>query len=195
LTAIGQPLQNHEFTAYLLGGLDTSYDAIVTSSSIQINKMTSEDMFNHLIAFELHLEQQQISFDNSINSVNMATRNDHISRVGRYSQHQSLPQHQSYGSNNRGRGRGYKGRGPPPTYSSNPRPQCQVCGKLGHTAIRCHYKFDHAYQGTFPHMAAYMTTSSPPHDTNWYPDTGSTNHLTNNFNNLSLQSDAYLGND
>nr|TKR85161.1 hypothetical protein D5086_0000250140 [Populus alba] len=26
------------------------------------------------------------------------------------------------------------------------------------------------------------------------PDTGSTNHLTNNFNNLSLQSDTYLGN-
>ena len=30
LATIGQPLQNHEFTAYLLGGLDTSYDAIVT---------------------------------------------------------------------------------------------------------------------------------------------------------------------
>jgi hypothetical protein len=40
-----------------------------------------------------------------------------------------------------------------------------------------------------------MAATSPPHDTNWYPDTGSTNHLTNNFNNLSLQSDTYLGND
>jgi len=47
---IGQPVQNHEFTAYLLGGLDTSYDAIVTSISTQINKMTLEDMFNHLLA-------------------------------------------------------------------------------------------------------------------------------------------------
>jgi histone deacetylase 1/2 len=195
LAAIGQPLQNHEFTAYLLGGLDTSYDAIVTSISTQIDKMTSEDMFNHLLAFELRLEQQQNSFDNSVHSVNMATRNDHKSRVGRYTQHQRLTQHQSFGSNNRGRGRGYKGRGPPPNYSSNPRPQCQVCGKLGHTAIQCHYRFDHAYQGTSPHMAAYMAASSPPHDTNWYPDTGSTNHLTNNFNNLSLQSDTYLGND
>jgi len=127
--------------------------------------------------------------------VNLATRNDHRSHVGRYSQHQRLPQHQSYGFNNRGRGRGNKGRGPPPTYSSNPRPQCQVSGKLGHTAIKCHYRFDHAYQGTSPHMATYMTTSSPPHDINWYPDTGSINHLTNNFNNLSLQSNAYLGND
>jgi len=84
LAANRQPLQNHEFTIYLLGGLDTSYDTIVTSISTQIDKMTSEDMFNHLLAFELRLEQQQISFDNSINLVNMATRNDHRSRVERY---------------------------------------------------------------------------------------------------------------
>ena len=58
LAAIGQPLQNHEFTAYLLGSLDTSYDAIVTSISTQIDKMTLEDMFNHLLAFELQLKQQ-----------------------------------------------------------------------------------------------------------------------------------------
>nr|TKS09676.1 hypothetical protein D5086_0000090840 [Populus alba] len=40
-----------------------------------------------------------------------------------------------------------------------------------------------------------MKASLPPHNTNWYPDTGSINYLTSNFNNLSLQSDAYLGND
>jgi hypothetical protein len=84
LAANRQPLQNHEFTIYLLGGLDTSYDAIVTSISTQIDKMTLEDMFNHLLAFELRLEQQQISFDNFINLVNMATRNVHRSRVERY---------------------------------------------------------------------------------------------------------------
>ena len=121
LAAIGQPLQNHEFTAYLLGGLDTSYDAIVTSISTQIEKMTSEDMFNHLLAFELRLEQQQVSFDNFVHSVNMATIHDHRSRVGRYTQHQRVPRHQSYSSNNKGRGHGYKGRGPSPNYS-NPRP-------------------------------------------------------------------------
>jgi hypothetical protein len=57
LAAIEQPLQNHEFTAYLLGGLHTSYDAIVTSISTQVDKITSEDMFNHLLVFELRLEQ------------------------------------------------------------------------------------------------------------------------------------------
>ena len=56
LAVIGQPLQSHEFTTYLLGGLDTSYDAIVTSISTQVDKMSSEDMFNHLLNFELRLE-------------------------------------------------------------------------------------------------------------------------------------------
>lgn len=37
--AIEQPLQSHEFTAYLIGGLDTSYDAIITSISTQVDKM------------------------------------------------------------------------------------------------------------------------------------------------------------
>jgi hypothetical protein len=53
--------------------------------------------------------------------------------------------------------------------------------------------FDHAYQGTPSNMAAYMTSPSPQHDTNWYLDIGSTNHLTN-FSNLYVRSEPYLGN-
>ncbi|KAJ0049548.1 hypothetical protein Pint_17046 [Pistacia integerrima] len=60
LVAIGQSLQAHEFTTYLLGGLDSSYDAIVTSISTQIYKMSFEEMFNHLLAFELWIEQHQL---------------------------------------------------------------------------------------------------------------------------------------
>jgi hypothetical protein len=146
LAAIGQPLQNHEFTSYLLGGLDTSYDAIVTSISTQVDKMTSEDMFNHLLAFGLRLEQQHITVDNSVGSVNVATRNDYRSRGGKYLQPQRSPHNQTHGFHNRGRGRGNRGRNVPPQhYSSNQRPQCQVCGKLGHTAIQWYYRFDHAY--------------------------------------------------
>jgi len=84
LAAIGQPFQNHEFTVYILSVLDTSYDAIVTSISTQIDKMTSEDMFNYLLAFELQLEQQQIIVDTSVGSVNVATRNDYRSHDGKY---------------------------------------------------------------------------------------------------------------
>ncbi|KAA8547824.1 hypothetical protein F0562_004253 [Nyssa sinensis] len=156
--------------AYLLGGLDTSYDAIVTSISTQIDKMSSEAIFNHLLAFELRIEQQQSALDTSVGSVNVATRHDNRPRGGKYPQQQrnSQPQqpHGSY-SNYRGRGRGNRGKGgQSPHHPSNPRPVCQVCGKIGHTTIQCYYRFDHAYQGTPPNMAAYLTSPSSPPDAN-----------------------------
>ncbi|KAJ0105010.1 hypothetical protein Patl1_18416 [Pistacia atlantica] len=70
----GQPLQAHEFTTYLRGGLDSSYDAIVTSISTQIDKMSSEEMFNHLVAFELRIEQHQSALEAMVSSANVATR-------------------------------------------------------------------------------------------------------------------------
>jgi hypothetical protein len=157
--------------------------------------MTLEDMFKNLLVFELRLEQQQIAIDTSVGLVNVTPRNDYRSRGGKYPQRQRFPLNQSHGSNNRRRGRGNRGRGPPPNYSSNLKPQCQVCGTTSHTVIQCYCKFDHAYQGTLFNMVAYMTSPSPQHDTNWYLDIGSTNHLTNNFNNLYVRSEPYLGND
>ena len=40
-------------------------------------------------------------------------------------------------------------------------------------------------------MAAYLTSPASPTDTNWYPDTGLTHHLTNDFNNLTVHSEPY----
>jgi len=126
----------------------------------------------------------------------VATRNDYRSREGKYLHSQRSPHSQTHGFHNRGRGRGTKVRNVPPQhYSSNQRPQCQVCGKLGYTANQCYYRFDHAYQGNPPNMVAYSASFSPQLDTNWYPNTGSTNHLTNDLNNLSVHSEPYLGND
>lgn len=34
--------------------------------------------------------------------------------------------------------------------SSRPRPQCQVCGKMGHLALDCFHRMDFAYQGRHP---------------------------------------------
>ena len=157
--------------------------------------MTLEDMFKNLLVFELRLEQQQIAIDTSVGLVNVAPKNDYRSRGGKYPQRQCFPPNQSHGSNNRGRARGNRGRGPPTNYSSNLKPQCQVCGTTGHTVIQCYCRFDHAYQGTLSNMVAYMTSPSTQHDTNWYLDIGSTNHLTNNFSNLYVRSEPYLGND
>ncbi|KAA8519345.1 hypothetical protein F0562_013601 [Nyssa sinensis] len=79
--------------------------------------------------------------------------------------------------------------------SNNPQPTCQVCNKNGHTAIQCYHRFDQAFQGPPPTMAAYLTAPPSAPDANWYPDTGSTNHLTHDLQNLTIHAEPYAGYD
>ncbi|KAA8517960.1 hypothetical protein F0562_015434 [Nyssa sinensis] len=72
LAAIGQSLLDQEFTAYLLGGLDTTYDAIVTSISTCIDQIPTEEMFSHLLNFELRLEQHNSTLEATVESANVA---------------------------------------------------------------------------------------------------------------------------
>jgi hypothetical protein len=78
-----------------------------------------------------------------------------------------------------------------PTMGS--RPTCQVCGKMGHTALTCYHRFDQAYQSAGSNLTAYAASSSYSPDINWYPDTGATHHITSDLNNLNLHSESYDG--
>ena len=56
------------------------------------------------------------------------------------------------------------------------RPTCQVCFKRGHTATNCWYKYDEDYEPDSKHV-----------DTNWYIDTGATDHITGELEKLSVK--------
>jgi hypothetical protein len=92
------------------------------------------------------------------------------------------------GNRGRGRGRG----GPPPRTNdnhgcgSNARPPCQICGKVGHTAIRCWHRNDDSYNTDSP-STAVAHTSSYTIDPNWYVDTGATDHITSDLDRLALR--------
>ena len=123
-------------------------------------------------------------------SANMATRNDHS--CGRNNGRNSNQQHSPQPASSRGRSRG-RGRGS--SFSSDSRPTCQLCGKTGHIAPKCFHRFDLSYQGSSPNMSAYFTAPQNAADMNWYPDTGSTNQLTNDLQNLNLHVEPYNGHD
>ncbi|KAG7990343.1 hypothetical protein I3843_02G021800 [Carya illinoinensis] len=143
--------------------------------------------------FELRIEQNNLALEATVGSVHIATKDGSRGRGGK-NNFQRFPQQNTYQYNpSRGRGRGYRGRGGPS--SSNSRPSCQVCGKTGHTAIQCYHRFDQAYQGNPPNMAAYLTSQQPTQDLSWYPDTGSTNHLTHDLQNLNIHAKPYNGSD
>jgi hypothetical protein len=61
-------------------------------------------------------------------------------------------------------------------YNSNNCVECQLCGKKGHTVQKCFKRFDRSFTGE--DKVAYVATSSYEVDTNWYADSGATDHIT-----------------
>lgn len=132
--------------------------------------MLLSDFYEHLLSFEMRQEQQNKTGFESGSSVNSAFRNNFNNKGGDRAR-------------GRGRGRG-KGSFNPGRQSANGgnqggRLSCQVCSKPGHTAMKCYHRFDHTYHEE--HLAAVATRPTYNIDTNWYADTGATDHITNNF--------------
>jgi hypothetical protein len=69
---------------------------------------------------------------------------------------------------------------------------CQVCGKTGHSALRCYKRFDASY--TSEEKQANATATSYNVDTDWYTDTGATEHITSELDKLTMR-EKYTGSD
>ena len=194
LAAVAQPLPPHEALSFLLAGLGSDYDSLVTSVKTQVLPMSLDDLYGHMLSHELRLAQNQPTVDLSNVSANF-TKNSYSTRGGRGGRHPS-----TYSSNrggrssfnpNRGRGRGRQNS----SYNSN-RPVCQVCHKPGHTALQCYHRFDNSYTvESHPPMQALLATPQQTPDYNWYPDSGATHHVTHDLANLNIRADEYQGSD
>lgn len=57
LAAVDTTVTNTEFRRCILDGLDSSYDAIVTSLTTSMGTMKLEDFITYLPTFELRVEQ------------------------------------------------------------------------------------------------------------------------------------------
>eukprot|EP00268_Persea_americana_P013925 TRINITY_DN16169_c0_g1_i2.p1 TRINITY_DN16169_c0_g1~~TRINITY_DN16169_c0_g1_i2.p1 ORF type:complete len:660 (-),score=55.01 TRINITY_DN16169_c0_g1_i2:23-2002(-) len=75
-------------------------------------------------------------------------------------------------------------------------PHCQICQKVGHTAIDCYHRMDFAYQGRIPSSRLAAMVASPGFDdqSTWYADASATHHITSNLSNLDIRS-RYGGSD
>jgi hypothetical protein len=84
------------------------------------------------------------------------------------------------------------------TYSANPspfnntvstnsqRPTCQICYKMGYTAIDCYHIMDFIYQGRHPpsKLAAMASSTHNLSSNYWISDTGATDHFTPDLANI-----------
>jgi hypothetical protein len=93
------------------------------------------------------------------------------------------------------RGRGGRtfnvcGRSGPPRTDS--KPQCQLCGKKMHMVMECWHRFNKNFTPNDKYAGA--TATSYCVESNWYTDTGATDHVTDELEKLTVH-DRYMGND
>lgn len=138
-----KPIDDDDLVLYILGGLGSESGPFVTSITTREAHIRLSDLHGLLLSEEIRVNGSQNDLQNI--TANVAAKSSSSSNRGK--------------GDYRGRGRGRggnpsRGRGqsnnrhiasneqPGP---SNNRPTCQVCNRVGHTAIQCYQRFNHAY--------------------------------------------------
>lgn len=173
-------MDDEELVTYILAGLDFDYNSVVSSVANRAEPISVSELHAQLTGFESRMELLQGAAQSSANSASRGGRGGGGGGGG----------HGGPNSGNRGRGgfgRGGGGRG-----DGKLKPICQLCGKIGHTVVKCWKRFDTSYSGEEKSVAA--ATNSYGVDTNWYIDTGATDHITGELEKLTVR-DKYTGGD
>ncbi|RVW71084.1 Retrovirus-related Pol polyprotein from transposon RE1 [Vitis vinifera] len=173
LAAIGEPVTDRDQILQLLGGLGADYNSIVASLTAREDEMSLHSVHSILLTHE-----QRLSFQNSVAEDNVISANLATPQYQHFNNKRSsiLCQNRQSGFNTR---RGTNGGR---SQSSQHRPQCQLCGKFGHTVVRCYI------------VQAMMASPSTISDEAWFFDTGATHHLSQSVDPL-LDVQPYMGND
>ncbi|WVZ95274.1 hypothetical protein U9M48_041059 [Paspalum notatum var. saurae] len=178
MAAAGRPLEDDELVEYILTSLDVDFNPIVSALITKTEPISVNEMYSQLVTFETHMALQSGS-GSSANSASRGGRGGNRGcgagrrGAGRGRSSATFNNNNSPGNYQLQGGRGTSGRG---GGNNNTRPICQVCKKTGHTADRCWHRFDEDYVPEERNAAA--ATSFYNVDTNWYTDTGATDHIT-----------------
>ncbi|KAJ0093923.1 hypothetical protein Patl1_25280 [Pistacia atlantica] len=163
LSAISHPLSSSEITSYLLAGLPSSYDSLVTAITTRLDPISLDDLYGCLVTHENRLEQQTTSNELTFPSANIAT-----SYSGRG--HRGSPSNKGaphYGNRSRGRGHGFQNYSLHQMSQSNklhvkyaPKLAIQlplVAPTIEAIVVSNHYRAE----SSFPDMSSSMKPASP----------------------------------
>ncbi|KAK1621013.1 hypothetical protein QYE76_026530 [Lolium multiflorum] len=217
MAAAGKPLDNEDVISYVLSGLnDETYNGFVVAITalIKAEKFISlSDLYAQLLSYEARLEDQNSTGGSSVNSATHGGRGGYRGGCNGgcgYPDQRNYEQQRGYdqrsydsrggydrGNDYRGNDRGNGGRGGyrQQNYgggSQGPRPTCQVCGKEGHTALNCWKRFQKSYHG--PEKTAGRAVGSYGVDSNWYSDSGATDHITSELDKMHDSSEDFASN-
>jgi hypothetical protein len=57
LVASDEPLKSSEFVSYLLAGLNSEYDPLVTSITTRVDLLSIEELYGYLLTYEQRINQ------------------------------------------------------------------------------------------------------------------------------------------
>jgi hypothetical protein len=183
MVAAAKPLDDDDVISYILNGLDADYNSLIEHVNSMTEPISPETLYSRLLDTEAHLASQKAMQYEQKGPyqlmANVVTRGGHDGNM------QVSRGNSSHNNNNRG---GF-GRGNGGGHSSNPNNlykdhQCQVCGKFGHTALRCWKRFDKNFFGPET-KTANASTSSYQLDPSWYADSVATDHITGDLDKLT----------
>jgi hypothetical protein len=70
---------------------------------------------------------------------------------------------------------------------------CQICGKEGHPAYRCFKRYNSNFQGPPQKSASSISSGSYGVDTNWYVDSGATDHIMGELEKMTIRNKYHGG--
>ncbi|KAK1620371.1 hypothetical protein QYE76_025888 [Lolium multiflorum] len=202
LAAAGKPVPEEEQVAYIMAGLGSEYANLVESYGILKAPPTLGKLYAQLQA---HDERKTLNYGpipvatlladvvlhatiGVTDDLTVVTTGQMVAVISGMTAHlvMGVVVDERLQEGGRGRGRGRKRTTPWVDVT------CQICGREGHPAKDCWYRFTdddtESYEEKEAHVASYGV------DTNWYSDTGATHHITGELNNLTMR-DSYHGND
>jgi transposase InsO family protein len=217
LVAVGILIDNEELLHIILKGLPREYGPFCSAIRTRNEPVSFEEIMVLLQTEELSLVECSDSGKDLQAMALFASTPNNRNFNSQSSFYVNNSQSRGRGRNNSQRGRNgrfnnnnqYSSQSNPPnqgqsTFSQHSqtkpegsRPQCQICGKLGHQALDCYHRMDFAYQGRHPpaKLAAMASTSNGAQaGESWLTDTGATDHLTANMTNLNTHM-PYQGTD
>ncbi|KAH9650127.1 retrovirus-related pol polyprotein from transposon RE1 [Citrus sinensis] len=186
LATVGKGVEEDDLISYILVGLGAEYDPVVVNITGRTYQLTLQEVFSLLLNHESRLEQlNTVSFvpeqdTNAIHDNFVQTNNK---RQGGGNFHSMNTRG---GSRGRGRGRTHYGKG------GNNRPTCQICGKYGHSASTCYWRFNEEFSGgkqNINQASAYMAHSDEKGEHGWYFDSGTTHRITNYLSDLNIKTE------
>ncbi|XP_010437411.1 PREDICTED: uncharacterized protein LOC104721185 isoform X2 [Camelina sativa] len=198
LSSIRKPVDESMKIFGFLNGLGREYDPIATVIQSSLSKLPSPT-FNDVVSEVQGFNSKLQSYDeSSYVTPHLAFMTGKTKPCAPQFQPIQKGRDGRFGQN-RGRG-GYntRGRGFSQHQSVSPsqghRPTCQICGRIGHTTIKCYNRFDNNYQTEVPVQAFASLQVSDDSGREWHPNSAATAHITSSTSGLQ-EAKAYEGND